>query len=122
PDTVAAVAWAKEHSQSLCTQRDNYVFSDGICLPDRTEEINFHGYAEAFLGESTIATDAGSVAVNLATFIDNPFEDYLTAFALERTFCGDKFVDSSVGGIFPNGDAERVTTRCLNLVPDYHNF
>ncbi len=136
-DAIAGVRWAKSLQSQLCPtgqsgnmlNRQNYLFAGGLCVPNKTSDgqsvDKLLKTAELILSgvpyEVTI-NNTYRTQITPTAFLNSPIQDVK---ALYPTFnsCGEvqTVSDSTLGGIFPNHDANQVLSVSSQCANQYSN-
>jgi hypothetical protein len=120
-DFVAAWKWAKDKQAQLCPngssekiQRKGYLFSKGICVHTNSDSERSLALLESALqgairvGLETPTGEIRQTQYDLFAWSRNPVADLRTVAPAAFDKCGNatKLRDLTMGGIYPQGDAE----------------
>lgn len=126
-DFSAAIKWAFEYQSRLCPRGNNkvnrrgFLFSKGICMTKTSEtDRSLALLDQALKGvvRMPVRDDAGiqvsTVNVNFVQFLTHPPEDLRSVLPSEINETGRvtrQGADKTLGGLFPDGDAEILSTK-----------
>ncbi len=133
-DLAAATRWAIKFQETLCPKpvqqdqpwwyppseirRKGYLFEKGICVKDSPSNQQYLALFETLLsGPSDVQINKQGDKINADPFkfFDNAVVDLRSIMPASYNHCGavTKLRDPSIGGLFPNADADRfVSGNC----------
>lgn len=125
-DAVKGIRWMEANQATLCpkgisekSSRTQSRFKDSLCMKDETAVNHSLAVAEALLGGGTTViktVENDSVYIRPAALFSAPIRSLKSQLPIRTNDCGmlTYAQDTTVGGLFPNGDLHRVfTEKCL---------
>lgn len=122
-DAVVGVRYALQMQESLCEtgtssgkNRPGYLFEDGICVESTDNLKRALSLVELALKGPVVIAGKDPVLVDALSFFQKPLQSFREIEPLEFNSCG-KLVQAgngTLGGLFPNGDFNRIIGSAAN--------